>query len=258
MLVLDTNLNSLVRLESQGWTGKRIPLIANEDDPFGDWYYQSSERRAAYQQQFPAFRLAASGRGFFLLDRLRGVAHRFDDNGRLAGKLRGPFSWPLDLAADEEAVYVADHGRRAILACDPAGVTPTRELISGVIPSSVSVLDGALAYTDRATHEVVVVLLDGLKEESRTSLQAVTDTTSVTLLADGLILVVQPKRQQIHLLSRRGGEVVVNNTSGMFNHPPPVFSPRGGYRPRGGSEMLLLGENELVLVPLTRPSREEE
>ena len=248
--VLNTNLNSLVRLAADTWETKRIPLTGENEDPFGVWYYQTSGRRSAYQQQFPVFRISVSGRGFFLLDRLRGVAHRFDKDGSMQGKLRGPFVWPLDLAADEDAVYVADHGRRAILWCDPMGHAPARELIGDVVPTSVSVLDGALAYTDQATHEVVVLLLDGLKVESRTTLQAVTDTTSVTLLEGGIILVTQPKRQQVHLLSRRGGGLAISGNPGLMNHPVPVFSPRGGFRATDGKELLVLGENELVLVPL--------
>ena len=252
VLVLDTNLNSLVRLKGKGWAGKRIPLMANESEPFGDWYYGGTERRSAYQQQFPTFRLAVSRGGFFLLDRLRGKVHRFTPHGGLAGKLKGPFAWPLDLSADEDAVYVADHNLGAILACDPRGESPARVLIRGIVPTSVSVLDGAMAYTDRVAHQVVVVLLDDLKVESRTTLQAVTDTTGVTLLTDDLILVTQPKRQEVHLISRRGGVLSIDGDPGLFSHPIPVFSPRAGYRASGRDGMIVLGENELADVPLTK------
>jgi len=248
--ILDTNLNSLSRLASSKAKGSRLSLWFGKGDLFGDSYYHSNERRSAYQQQYPAFKLAVSGRGIYLLDRLRGAAFRFHTDGNRLGKLRGPFSWPLDLAADEEVVYVADHGRRAILGCDPSGASPAVELIRGIVPTSVSVLDGALAYTDRATHQVVVVLLDSLKVETRTTLQAVTDTTGVTLLPDGIVMVTQPKRQRIFMVSRRGGGLSVNGDPGALNHPTPVFSPRGGFRLPGGKELLVLGENELMRVPL--------
>ncbi len=156
-----------------------------------------------YEIDLPKEMSLAVADRIYLLDRRRSTIHRFDLDGRMLGPLRGRFTQPFDIAATDEAVYVADLAGETLYRCDPSGRRPPEALVRGIRPVAVAVRGNRLAYLDRQRHQLVVCDKDG-KQLRTIQLGRVALRMRLSLAEDGRMVICDPPRQEVLLFGADG------------------------------------------------------
>jgi len=153
---------------------------------------------------FKSLSLAVSRAGFFLLQRGQRTIRRFAPSGQSDGLLPTTSVRPVDLTATDEALYIADPGRAAVLECTPASKWEGKPFVSGVDPVALDAQSGRLALLDRRRPQLWVMNLEAGTVSRKIQLGQVNITMRLDLAVDGSMVLTDPINRRALIFDPEG------------------------------------------------------
>ena len=205
--------------------GEPVHLRTTDGRPFSQQLTAQSPPHSARTDD-SALRIAATGDGFVLLDRVERRIHRFTADGRLLPPFPVRLELPMDLTAGEGVIFVADLGRQAILSIGTGEPPSSRAWLSEIHPVALDYRAGRLAVINIASHSLDLYRGGDVKRLKRIPLGQVGPMSSVSLDATGNMVVTHRGKDreysvpdQIHIYSPDGALLATDSNPDFLSMP---------------------------------------